>query len=374
MSAGITQPMPGGLSEGTECGEWVLKVLEELKSLPGAQLESSRGRKLSPLLGMVGQRDKVMLSEPRARAARWAWGPRGGTASAGNAAQVRLGGDTQAPPFLPFSHHSPVPPIHVYVQSFSFVQLFTTPWLWHARVLCPWNFPGKNTGVGCHALLQGVFLTQGSNLGLSHLLHWQVDCLTTELHAAFHPVGSRLAREPICRASPLRLNLAGRGGQRLDPRAIGHSPSPGPGRKCTLCPEPFRELAHASVQFTCSVVSSSLWPRGLQHAGLLCPSPIRRACSNSHLWSRWCHPTISSSVVPFSCLQSFPASGSSPRSQFFASGGQSIGVSASASDLPMNIQNWFPLGLTGLISLQSKGNSRLKKKQRTLKWWMVHGR
>ena len=89
---------------------------------------------------------------------------------------------------------------------------------------------------------------------------------------------------------------------------------------------------------------------GLHHAGLPCPSPTPRACSNSSPFNQWCHPTISSSVVPFSCLQSFPASGSFPISQFFTSFGQSIGASASASVLPMNIQDWFPLGWTGWIS------------------------
>ena len=107
-------------------------------------------------------------------------------------------------------------------------------------------------------------------------------------------------------------------------------------------------------QFSCSVVSNSLWPHGLQHARLPCPSPTPRACSNSCPSSQWCHPTVSSSVVPFSsCLQSFPASESFPVSQFFASDGQGIGASASASVLPMNIQDWFPLGLTGLISLSN---------------------
>ena len=110
------------------------------------------------------------------------------------------------------------------------------------------------------------------------------------------------------------------------------------------------------VQFSCSVMSDCLWPHGLQHTRLLCPSLSPRACSNSCPLSRWCHPTISSSVVPFSsCLQSFPASGSFPMSQFFASGGQSIGASASASAIPKNIQDWFPLELTGLISLLFKG-------------------
>ena len=105
---------------------------------------------------------------------------------------------------------------------------------------------------------------------------------------------------------------------------------------------------------------SSLQPHGLQHARSLCPSPSPGACLNSCPSSRWGHPTISSYVIPFiSCLQSFPASKSFPVSQFFASGGQSIGVSASALVLPMNIQDWFPLGWMGLISLQSKGLSRV---------------
>ena len=103
-------------------------------------------------------------------------------------------------------------------------------------------------------------------------------------------------------------------------------------------------LIATSVQFNHSVVSSSLRPRGLQHTRLACPSPTPGACSNSCPPSRWCHPTISSSVVPFSFgLQSFPASRSFPVSQFFASGGQSMGASASASVLPMNIQDWFLL-------------------------------
>ena len=106
-------------------------------------------------------------------------------------------------------------------------------------------------------------------------------------------------------------------------------------------------------------MSNSLWPYGLQHTRLPCPSPAPRACSNSSPSSQWCHPTISSSVVPFSsCLQSWPAAGPFPISQFFTSGGQSIEVSASASVLPMNIQDWSPLGCTGWISLQSKRLSK----------------
>ena len=106
-------------------------------------------------------------------------------------------------------------------------------------------------------------------------------------------------------------------------------------------------------------MSDSLQLHGLRNDRLPCPSPSPRVCSNSCPLSQWCHPTISSSVTSFSsCLQSFPASGSFPMSQFFASGGQSIGVSASVSVLPMNIQDWLPSGLTGLI-LQSKGLSRV---------------
>ena len=114
-----------------------------------------------------------------------------------------------------------------------------------------------------------------------------------------------------------------------------------------------------TVQFSCSVVSDSLWPHGLQHARLPCPLPTPGVYSNSCPLSQWCHPAISSSVVSSSHLQSFPASGSFQMSQFYASDGQSIGVSASASALPMNIQDWFPLGLTGWISLQCKGLSRV---------------
>ena len=118
-------------------------------------------------------------------------------------------------------------------------------------------------------------------------------------------------------------------------------------------------LIDPSVQFSRSVVSNSLRHHVLQHARPPCPSPTPRVYSNSCPSHRWCHPTISPSVIPFSHLQSFPASGSFPVSQFFTSDGQSIGVSASASVLPMNIQDWFPLGWTGWISLQSKGLSRV---------------
>ena len=113
-----------------------------------------------------------------------------------------------------------------------------------------------------------------------------------------------------------------------------------------------------SVQFSHSVTFDSLQAHELQHTRLPCPSPTPRACSNSRSLNRWCHPTISSSVFPFSsCPQSFPASGSFPMGQFFTPG-ESIGVSASALVLPKNIQDWFPLGWTGWTSLLSNGLSR----------------
>ena len=122
--------------------------------------------------------------------------------------------------------------------------------------------------------------------------------------------------------------------------------------------QPVREEVsrQGSVQFSCSVMSNPLQPHGWQNSRSPCLSPTPRVYSNSCPLSRWCHPTISSSVIPFSsCLQSFPASGSFQMSQLFAS---SIGVPASTSVLPMNIQDWFPLAWTGWISLQSKGLSR----------------
>ena len=123
-----------------------------------------------------------------------------------------------------------------------------------------------------------------------------------------------------------------------------------------------------TLLFSHSVLSEFLWPHGLQHARLPCPSPSPGVYSNSCPLSGWCHPAISSSVVPFSsCLQSFPASGSFIMNQLFASGGQSTGASASASILPINIQGWFPLGLTGLIFLQPKGLSRVFSKHHNLK-------
>ena len=170
--------------------------------------------------------------------------------------------------------------------------------------------------MGCHFLLQETFQIQGSNLCLLHLLHWQADSL------------------PL---APLR-------------------------KHCSVYHTTY--LGQSVSQFSHSVVSDSLQPHGLQHARPPCPSPPPGVYTNScplSLWWTQCplSPTISFSVVPFSShLQSFPASGSFQMSQF-TSGGKSIGVSASASVLPMNIQDWFPLGWAGWISLQSKGLSRV---------------
>ena len=125
-----------------------------------------------------------------------------------------------------------------------------------------------------------------------------------------------------------------------------------------ICPK-LHSFLFNSVQLSCPVMSDCLQTLGLQHATLPCPSPTPITCSNSCPSSWWCHPTISSSVIPFSsCLLSFPASWSFPTGQFFTAGEQIIGVSALTSVLPMNIQDWFPWGWTGLI-LQCKGLSRV---------------
>ena len=121
----------------------------------------------------------------------------------------------------------------------------------------------------------------------------------------------------------------------------------------------YHKTTQSVSQFSCSIVSNSLQPHGQQHARLPCPSATSGANSNSCPLSQWCHATISSSAVLLLSLQSSPASWSFPMSQFFASGGQSIELVASASFLPMNIQDWFPLGWTGWISLQSKGLLRV---------------
>ena len=176
--------------------------------------------------------------------------------------------------------------------------------LWTSRLLICGIFWGKNSGVGCHFLLQGS--------------SWNRD----QTQVSFIPcmAGGFFTTDPL--GSP-----------------VTH---------------------FSAVQVRCSVVSDSLWPHELQHARPPRPSSTPGGYSDSCPLSRWCHPTISSSVVPFSShFQAFQASGSFLMSQFFASGGQSIGVSTSASVLPMNIQEWFPLGWTGWISLQSKALLRV---------------
>ena len=140
----------------------------------------------------------------------------------------------------------------------------------------------------------------------------------------------------------------------LDHSLMGHVAWRKPGAMLWGSPKGRLTCWGTSVQFGHSVMSNSLWPHGLQHTRTPCLSPIPGVYPNSCPLSWWCHPTISSSVIPFSCLQSFPASGSFPMSQVFASGGQSIGVLASTSVLPMNTQDWSPLGWTGWISLQKR--------------------
>ena len=167
------------------------------------------------------------------------------------------------------------------------------------RLLCPWNSLGKNIGVHCHSLLQGIFPTQGLNPG-SYII----------------------------------------------------------GRFFTFWAT--REVVVGSVQFSHSVLFHSLELHGLQQTRPPCPSPTNGVYLNWYPFRQWCHPTISSSVIPFySGLQSLPASRSFPISQFSTSRGQSIGVSASASVLPKNILDLFPLRWTGWISLLSKGLSRV---------------
>ena len=211
----------------------------------------------------------------------------------------------------------------------------------------PWNSPGQNTGVGSLFLLQGVFPTQGLNPGLPHCR--QILCQLS------HKESPRILERVACPFSS--ESSRPRNGAGVSCTAGGFLPTERSGKPVFMEGEP---CLFSSVQFSLSVVSNSLWPHELQHARPPCPSPIPGVHPNSCPSSRWCHPAISSSVVPFSsCPQSLPASGSFPMSQLFAWGSQSIGVSASASVLPMNTQDWSPLGWTGLISLQSKGLSRV---------------
>ena len=221
-----------------------------------------------------------------------------------------------------------------------------------------------------------IFLTQWSNF---HLLHWQMDSLPLS-HQGSSVISWLLAKSTatvhITRTMKYSSLLSQTASH--DNHSFLTCPLSWNWQSYCLCicwdsmnllsPSLSTDLSNASlyilkvicsVKFSCSVVSNSLQPHGLQHTRLPCPSPTPGACSTPCPLSRWCHPIISSSVIPFSsCPQPFPESGSFPMCQFLASGGQSIGVSASAPVLPMNIQDWFPLGLTSWISLQSKGLSR----------------
>ena len=247
----------------------------------------------------------------------------------------------------------------------------------------PWNSRGQNNGVDSFSLLQGIFPTHRWNSGLPHcrrvlnqmshkgsprILEW------VAYHFSSHSSWPRNQTGVSCTAGEFfTLTLKANW---ISSSCLKTSPIP-KSSKISLYPVsaafPIAQhtLAIATSfssqdqsvqslsQFSHSVVSDSLRPHGLQQARFPCSSPTPGACSNS-CSSKWCHPIISSSVDPFFFyLQSFPASGSFPMSQFFESGGQSIGGSTSASVLPMNIQDWFPLRLICLISLQSKGLSRL---------------
>ena len=205
----------------------------------------------------------------------------------------------------------------------------------------PWN-SDQDTGVGSHSLLQGIFPTQGLNPGLPHCrqILYQLSHKGSPRILEWVAFPTQESNQVLLRCRRILYQLSYQ----------GSLPS--------KCPIHINSLffLFLSVQFSCSVVSNSLQLHGLQHPRLPCPSPTPRFCSNSCSLSWWCHPIISSSVIPFSsCLQSFPASESFPMSQFFASGGQSIGASASASVLPVNIQEWFPLGFDLKFDLTVQG-------------------
>ena len=194
------------------------------------------------------------------------------------------------------------------------------------------GLPGKNIGAGCHFLLHGIFLTHRSNPGLLCLLH--------------------------CRWILYQLSHQGSPDKNIAQGSTAGLKTPLNYQEAHI--QQFLYNNQSVSQFSHSAVSDSLLPYESQHARPPCPSPTPGVYSNSCPSSWWCHPAISSSVVPFSsCLQFFPALGSFPMSQLFEWGGQSIGISASASVLPMNTQDWSPLGWTGWISLKSKGLSRV---------------
>ena len=201
--------------------------------------------------------------------------------------------------------------------------------------------PDKNTGVDCHALLQGTFPTWGRNPGLLH-------CRWILYHLSHQ--GNPRILEWVAYPSPGDLTKPGieTGSNALQTDSL----------PAELQGSPI--FALSSVQFSHSVVSDSLRPHELQHARPPCPSPTPGVYSDARPLSQWCHPAVSSSVIPFSsCPQSLSASESFPMSQLFAWGGQSTGVSASASFPPKKSQGWSPSEWIGWISLQSKGFSRV---------------
>ena len=239
------------------------------------------------------------------------------------------------------------------------------------RLFCPWDSPGKNPGVSCHFLLQWIFPTQGSNLRFLHLLHWQASSLLLAppgkpimfhkpkvFHLIYHHFAFRNFTSVSLLLPPQLFSTdkdSLRNPETGELQAEDH---------LLLSWSKFIQAFHNILQKNpnhhfgqcCSITKScqTLQLHKLQHGRLPCPSSSPRVCSHLCPLSQWCYPTISSSAAPvFFCLQSFPASGSFPMSQLFASRGQSI--RASASVLPVNIQGWFPLGLMGLISLQSNG-------------------
>ena len=221
----------------------------------------------------------------------------------------------------------------------------------------PWNSPGQNTGVGFQALLQGIFPTQGSNPGLQNF-RWILYRLSHQGSPGLWDHKQSDPTEWQAHASCFHILSFLSSGLTFLPEFPQGSSAHIKGCHADDCDKLVYWYQFSWVQSVSHVqLFATPWT---QHTRLPCPSPTPRAYSNSSPSSWWCHATILSSGIPFSsCLQTFPASGSFPTSQFFTSGGQNIGVSASTSVLPMNIQDWFPLGRTGWISLQFKRLSRV---------------
>ena len=246
--------------------------------------------------------------------------------------------------------------VHMRAKLLQLCQTLVTLWTVACQAPLSMGFSRQEYWSGLCALLQRIFLTQGpihiscvSCIGRWALYHWGhlppfVNSATLSVSCS-----KRAPAERHWHISFLPWQSSWKGAGSVIDKL-----------RTQIDPLFFSTTAPSSVQFSRSVVSNSLRPHELQHARPPCPSPTPEVYPNSCPSSRWCHPTISSSVIPFSsCPQSFPASGGFQMSWLFASGGQSIGVSASTSVLPMNTQDWCPLGWTGWISLQSKGLSRV---------------